>query len=118
MKKKIILYTLLALMVSACQCGNDNKPATEPEVKTDQPEVKTDQPAVKDTPEATQAAPEKPMVPASPLDPKREMTEEQKKKAEEIARKLEEKIDSILAKAVEEGKLTAEQLKELEKQVK
>lgn len=98
--KKIVLLTLFALAVSACQCGN-GQPAADPSA-----------PAAPAAPAASQTA-EKPAGPASPLDPKRELTEEQKEKIEQINQKLKERIDSILEKAVEDGQLDSAQLKQL-----
>lgn len=97
MMKKIALFTLLALAVSACQCGN-GQPAADPSAPA--------------APAASQTA-EKPAGPASPLNPQRELTEEQKEKIEQINQKLKERIDSILAKAVEDGQLDSAQLKQL-----
>ena len=95
MKKKILLFTLLALAVSACKCGNEPK-------------------AVVAEPEGNKA-PESVITPSSPLNPHRPLTEEQKEKVEAIGRKLNEKVDSILNKALEEGKIDSAQLEQLKK---
>ena len=95
MKKKIVLLASLALMVSACQCGNGQK--TE----------------ASQTPATTQEQKTESASPVTPAQPKKELTEEQKKKVEEILNGLSERVDSILDKAVKEGKLTEEQVRQL-----